>query len=253
MSDIASKDQAEFAGFEDVVALIESIAIAPAPSVKAAHIGLAVGATSSKGLRFIRRRRRSGRPATLRAYRRAAALLVAFVLSISGLAVAGVLPDEAQNRAADIARVVGWSLPTAPDSSLVSPAESSSSTDSGEGDDWSTTVDPRDPTPSLGGSEACAVVDDDAGDQEGDDTQRPCAEADDEREDDQSHEDEADEGEEADDDGEEADHDGGDDGEAADRDGGDDGEEPDDDVEEEADHDGGEDDEPDPEEEEPDD
>lgn len=103
----------EFAGFEDVVALIESAATEPEPIVQASQIRAAAAASLS-GVRMLQPKRR-GAPRTLSGVLgRVAAAVVATVFGVSGLAAAGVLPDGAQDAVAGVAELVGIRLSIAP-------------------------------------------------------------------------------------------------------------------------------------------
>lgn len=112
--DLHTEDK--FAGFEDVVALIESAAVEPEPFVQASHIQTAARAAGRSGVRRLQPMRRSTRPTRNDVRRRVAFAMLAAVFGVSSLAVAGVLPDGAQNAVAGAAELIGIRLPMAPPS-----------------------------------------------------------------------------------------------------------------------------------------
>lgn len=207
-------DQYEFAGYEDVIALIEGLAIRPTASVQAEHVASAARAVSKLGVRSFRSQPRPRRGATVTVFRRGTAVLVAAIVSVSGLAVAGVLPEDVQNAVSGTALLLGVNLPT-PQSSSISRSSTEPDTGAGIGDEQPTRPAGLVSPPSQPASSDDECVADETeespwsdSEEDADETQAPCSEVSEEgNEDDESDEtpdsddEEDDENDERDDDG----------------------------------------------------
>lgn len=102
----------EFSGFDDVVDLVESLAETPTPEVRLAHIqGASHAALEAVVVPLAQGG--SARIARTEMLGRAAAVVVAVVLSISGLAAVGALPASAQGAVNVVAGYFGFQFPSA--------------------------------------------------------------------------------------------------------------------------------------------
>ncbi len=129
-------NRSEFDGFEEVASVVTRAEVAPDSAIRAAHIRAASAAAARASTST-----HLGHSPWIDWLGRAAAVLLATLLGVVGLATAGALPDSAQNAVAGLAERIGVSLPTVPSSQSGVPVTTTEPVGRSVGDD-STRIPP---------------------------------------------------------------------------------------------------------------
>lgn len=184
----------DFSGFEKVVDLIESLVETPDPDLRVAQIEAAAEAALGASVHPLRQLVSTSIGSSLG---RAAAVLLAFVLSMSGLAAASALPAPMQNAVASVADHFGIHFPTDDTDDLAS--NDCEDADSGrEADGGDTTDNEQCATDDAELTNETEVSDDESDDHDGSHEEVEDNESDDDSSDGSHEGDEADEADEAD-------------------------------------------------------